>query len=512
MRDMSRRIAASPPQAAACALLLLLVLAALGPPAGAQSPAGLVFALSGGPDTLDPQKTAATLAFQVNKSLYDTLVEPDGHGNLVGALAESWATSADGTQWTFRLRPGVRFHDGTVLTAADVVATFTRILEPKTASPKRTDYAAIERVEAPDPRTVRFVLRGPFAPFLAALGQGWGAILPRGALAAGADLSAHPIGTGPFVLDEWVRDSHLRLRRFDGYFHRGEPRLPSVTFQFVSDPAVKTAGLLSGEYDVVDAVGPLDLPRLERDPRVVVRAMPSSTVNVVAINNARRPFTDVRVRRALWYAIDRLTVLKTAYGAGSVPVAVFMDRPSPFYVDDGNPYPYDPARAKQLLAEAGYPNGFAADLALPQPYEAHVKAGELVQSMLAQAGIRAKIRVVEFGFWLSRIYAGRDYDLTIIGHTGKLDPDGRLAGFGDPSANYLNYTDPQVAALIDAGRRTLRPDLRRRTYAEALRLMTADAPMVILGDPDVRMAMRRGVRNVTMMYAIDSYDLRQATK
>jgi peptide/nickel transport system substrate-binding protein len=474
----------------------------------------LVFALSGGPDTLDPQKTAATLSFQVMKSLYDTLAEPDARGRLVPGLAASWAVSADGTVWTFHLRPGVRFHHGKVLDAEDVVATFARIRDPRTGSPKRGDFAAIERVEAVDPLTVRFVLDRPFAPFLAALAQGWGAILPRDVLAKGEDLAAHPVGTGPFRMDVWVRDSMLRVRRFDGYFLRGLPRLDAVEFRFVPDSAVKAAGLVAGDFDVVDAVSPLDLPRLARDPRVVVRQEPSATVNVVAVNNARPPFTDVRVRRALWHAIDRRAVLKTAYGPGSVPVAVFMDARSPSYVDMGDPYPYDPERARRLLADAGYPHGFATDLALPQPYEAHIKAGELVQAMLARVGIQARIRVVEWGMWLSRIYGGRDFDLTIIGHTGKLDPDGRLAGFGDPRAptNYVSYVNPRVAALIDAGRRTLRADLRVRIYREALRLMTQDAMMVFLGDPDVRMGMRRGVRHVRVMYAIDTYDLREAEK
>jgi len=494
-------------------LLAAVSLAVLAPFPAAGRGGVLAFALSGGPDTLDPQKTSATLSFQVMKSLYDTLVEPDDHGVLVPDLAQSWTMSPDGKQWIFKLKPGVRFHNGKTLDAQDVVATFTRVLDPATASPKRTDYAAIDRVEAVDPLTVRFVLKQTFAPFLAALGQGWGAILPRDAIASGNDFGSHPIGTGPFRIAEWTRDSFLRLVRFDGYFIRGEPALDGVTFRFVSEAAVKTAGLLSGEFDVVDAVDPLELPRLEKDARVSLVPRRNATVNVIAINNARKPYTDVRVRQALWYAIDRGAVLKTAYGPGSTPVAEFMDVLSPFYVDLGDPYPYNPAKAKQLLAEAGLASGFSTDLALPQPYAAHIKAGELVQAMLAQVGIQAKIRVVEFGFWLSRIYAGpHDYDLTIIGHTGKLDPDGRLAGFGDPAANYVQYGNPQVAALIDAGRFTLRADLRKRTYAEVLRRMTEDAMMVFLGEPDDHIITRTGVRNVKEMYAIDTYDLRTATK
>jgi peptide/nickel transport system substrate-binding protein len=190
-----------------------------------------------------------------------------------------------------------------------------------------------------------------------------------------------------------------------------------------------------------------------------------------------------------------------------------MDVESPFYLDLGDPYPYNPAKARQLLNEAGVPANLSVDLALPQPYAAHIKAGELVQAMLAQVGVQAKVRVVEFGFWLSRIYGGpHDYDLTIIGHTGKLDPDGRLSGYGDPTLNYVQYDNSHVVALLDAGRFTLRPDLRRRIYAEVLRQMTQDAMMVFLGDPADRLVMRAGVRNVKEMYAIDTYDLRAATK
>ncbi len=496
------------------ALLLAAACAAGLSPQPAESLGGrLTFAISGGPDTLDPQRTSATLAFQVMKSLYDTLVEPDDRGVLVSDLAASWTMAPDGKEWTFKLRPGVRFHNGKPLDAQDVVATFTRILDPALGSPKRNDFAAIDRMEAVDATTVRFVLKQPFAPFLAALGQGWGAILPKDAIASGTDFGKIPVGTGPFKIEEWSRDSFLRLGRFDAYFMRGRPALEGVTFRFVPEGPVKTAGLLTGEFDVVDGVDPLDVPRLERDPRVSIRPRQNATVNVVAINNTRKPFNDVRVRRALWYAIDRRAVLKTAYGAGSTPVAVFMDARSPYYLDLGDPYPYNPAKAKELLAEAGLGSGFTADLALPQPYATHIKAGELVQAMLAQVGIQARIRVVEFGFWLSRIFTGaHDYDLTIIGHTGKLDPDGRLAGFGNPATNYVNYTNARVVALVDAGRFTLRADLRKRTYAEVLRLMTEDAMMVFLGDPEDRLATRKGVQNVKEMYAIDTYDLRTAAK
>lgn len=495
------------------ALLLVTAMLAMGAPAGAQSARDrFVFALSGGPDTLDPQGTAATLAFQVNKSLYDTLVEPDDEGKLIPGLAESWAVSSDGLTWTFKLRPGVKFHHGKTLDAGDVKATLERILDPATRSPKRGDFGAIRGIDAVDPVTVRIVLGERFAPFLASLAQGWGAILPADLIARKQDFGTRPVGTGPFTVAEWQRDSFIRLQRFDGYWIKGQPRLREVLIRFVPESAVKVAGLLSGEFDAVDGVAFLDLPRVRANTNVKVERQVTSLVNVLGINNTRGPLRDVRVRRALWHAIDRRQVLRTAYGEESVPSQVFMDVTSPFYVDLGDPYPFDPERARRLLSEAGYASGLTLDLALPQPFQAHIEAGQLVQAMLGRVGVTARTRVVEWGFWLSRVFRGGEYDLTIIGHTGKLDPDGRLAGFGTADGNYVRYQNQKVEDLVLAGRITTNPEHRRRIYAEALKMMTEDAMMVILGTPVLYAGTQRGVKDFRQLYAIDTYDFRKTSK
>lgn len=494
-------------------LVLLAALATGGARAEAQTPRDrFTFALSGGPDTLDPHLTSATLSFQVNKSLYDTLVEPDDEGKLVPSLAESWTVSGDGLTWTFKLRPGVKFHHGKTLDAGDVKATLERVLDPSTRSPKRGDFGAVRTVEATDALTVRVVLGERFAPFLATLGQGWGAILPADLIARRQDFGVRPVGTGPFTVAEWQRDSLIRLQRFDGYWVKDEPKMREVLIRFVPESAVKIAGLLSGDFDAIDAVAFLDLPRVRANPNVRAIRQVTSLINVVGVNNSRGPLRDVRVRRALWHAIDRKQVLRTAYGEESLPSAIFMDVTSPFYVDVGDPYPFDPERARRLLSEAGVSSGLTLDLALPQPFQAHVEAGQVVQAMLARAGVTARPRVVEWGFWLSRVFRGGEYDLTIIGHTGKLDPDGRLAGFGTAEQNYVRYGNQKVEDLVLAGRITTNPDVRKRVYAEALKQMTNDAMLIPLGTPVLYMATRSGVRNFRQLYAIDTFDFRKTTK
>jgi len=201
----------------------------------AQGKSSITFGLSGNPDTLDPQKTAGTLTFQVVKSLYDTLVEPDTTGKLVPALAESWTVSPDGLTWTFKLRQGVVFHNGQPLTSRDVKATLDRIRDPSFASPRRNEFTAIKEVRTPDPQTAVIVLGAPYAPILANLASGWGAILPADLIQSGHNFDSEPIGTGPFKFEKWIRDNKISMVRNEKYWMKGLPKLARVDFQIVPE-------------------------------------------------------------------------------------------------------------------------------------------------------------------------------------------------------------------------------------------------------------------------------------
>ncbi|MDF1522703.1 MAG: ABC transporter substrate-binding protein [Trueperaceae bacterium] len=484
------------------ALLLALLLV------GAATARSVTVATTAQPDTLDPHVTSATSAFQSTKSIYDTLVEVARDGAIVPSLAASYTTSLDGLTWTFALREGIRFHDGTLLDAADVVASLERLAAE--GSPKRDEFTMIEAIAAPDAATVVLTLSAPAPALLASLASGWGAILPSEKLASGHDFGNQPVGTGPFVFVEWVRDAYLRLITNPDYF-QGTPVIDGVTLRFVADSAVQLQGLRSGEFDLATGISPVDFDVVRADPALELVQGPSGTVLVATLNNRRPYLDDARVRRALNLAIDAETVLEVAYGGG-IPGATFMESGSPWLPDFLEPYGYDPEQARALLASAGVPDDWTIDLALPQPYEVHVTAGQIIQDMLRDVGVNAEIRVVEWGVWLGEVYGGpRDFDMTVIGHTGKLDPTGRLNGYGHADRTYSGYDNLEVAGWIDRAAVTSEPATRASLYAQALTRMHDDAPFAYLGTALSTHARTAAVEGFWVTPLLDTYDFRSVT-
>ncbi|TVQ39559.1 MAG: hypothetical protein EA384_05860 [Spirochaetaceae bacterium] len=466
----------------------------------------LRFALSGNPDTLDPQATQGTLTFQVLRSVYDTLVEPDHDGRIVPALAESWQVSTDNLSWTFQLRRGVSFHNGDRLTAADVAATFARLLDPGLGSPHAKEFASLREIRTPDEYTVVFELDHPYSPLLSSLATGWSAILPRSLIAAQHDFAAHPVGTGPFRFEQWIRDNRIALLRNPDYWIPAVPIVERVHFNIITEVAVQVQGVLTGDLHIIDMVGPTDIARIERDPRTRLDTGLSSLVMVLAINTRRDPLSDLRLRRAINHAVDKQSILDVAYAGGKV-IGTFMDYGDPYYVDLADLYPYNPQRARRLVAEAGAAMR-TLDLVLPQNYEPHVRAGEMYQQMLAEVGFDVRIRLVDWSTWLADVYAGGNFDLTVIGHTGKLDPDGRLSMF-ESDNNYVGWTDPHAAEMIRAARRVAGFEERRALYRDVLQLLAEQVPFVFVGSNYRYIAMRENVEGFHMDAKLDTYDLRR---
>jgi peptide/nickel transport system substrate-binding protein len=279
----------------------------------------------------------------------------------------------------------------------------------------------------------------------------------------------------------------------------------------VVESTMQLQGLFIGEFDIIHSLEPHNVPKLESNPDTKLFTHPTALALVVSMNHKRPPLDNLKVRQAICYAVDRQALLDIAYTGGTV-IGAFIDSANPYYTDYSGMYPYDPQKAKQLLAEAGYPDGFEVTLTLPQNYSPHVNAGNMVQNMLKQVGIQAEIRLVDWGTWISQVYRGKDFDMTVIGHTGRLDPDGRLKGFGDPEQNYINYNNPEVYRLINEAAVTTDVEQRKAFYAEVQRLMAEDAMMVFTGTMNGLRGMRSNVYGFRMTYALDTPDFRDTYK
>lgn len=475
-------------------------------PAEAKS---LNFALAGNPDTLDPHKTSGTLTFQTIKSLYDTLAEPDMDGKIIPALAEKWQISEDGLQWTFFLRKDVVFHNGDKLMSKDVKATLERLMDKTIASPKAKEFRSISAIETPDDFTVTLKLKAPTSPLLASLASGWGAILPKSLIDAGHDFGTQPVGTGPFVLKNWIRDSQIVLKRNDRYWLKGHPKLDEINMHIIPERAVSVQGLLSGQVDVAYVIDKDDLPMLEASQDVEIEKSLTALIMVMSMNCSKPVLKDVRVRQAINYAIDKQMVLDVAYGGGK-PIGTFMDYGNAYYKDFSRLYPYDPSKAKQLLAQAEVGPDTTLELFLPQNYELHVKAGEMYQDMLAKVGLKVKIKLVDWSTWLSDVYRGAKYDLTVIGHTGKLDPDGTLGSYGT-DRRYVKWINPRAAGLIESARKVAGFETRKKMYDEVLELMAREVPFMYLGSSYRYTAARKNISDFRMTPKLDTFDFRWTT-
>ncbi len=465
----------------------------------------LTVAVAADPDGLDPHKTVAAATFQITRNIYDTLVQTDEKGRIQPGLALSWQPSDDGLQWTFTLREGVKFHNGRTMTAEDVVYSFQRLLSPETASPRAKDFAVVESVSAPDATTVVFTLKKPYAPFLSNLAYGWAAIVPQ---EEAGTLRDEPVGTGPFKVVEWVKDSHVALERFDGYYVAGLPYLERATFRVISDPAARLAALRAGEVDVIPELPVQEVTAVRQDPELKIIEVPFNGVQYIAVNNKMPPFDDVRVRQALNYAVDKQAVIEAAQFGIGVPIGSHMPPATDYYTDLTGRYPYDPERAKELLADAGYPDGFETTMILPQPYDFHIRNGQVVADQLGKVGIEVKLETMEWGTWLEQVYNGRQFALTAIGATGRLDPDPFLNAYVSTSPeNMRNYENPAFDELAALG--AVESDLEKRheIYAQMQTMLADDAAAVFLLAPLSSVTLRRPVQG-WVVYPIDIYDLR----
>ena len=457
---------------AAAAMLAVGLLAGMVQAGAARAKDTLVVGMVLEPPNLDPTAGAAAAIREVTyANIFQGLTRIDRDGQVRPALASSWTVSPDGLAYTFHLVPGVKFHDGAAFDCGVVKFSYDRAVAPGSTNAQKGLFEPILRTDCPDPHTAVVTLKHPSALFL--FDMGWGdAVMVSPASAAGNN--THPVGTGPFRFRRWVQGDRVELERNPAYWGPA-PKLAAVTFRFVADPAAASAAMLAGDIDAFSNFpAPEALDQFRADPRFAVRVGTTEGKTILALNEARHPFDDLRVRRALAYAIDRPALIEATESGYGAPIGSHYVPTDPGYVDLTGAYPYDPAKARALLAEAGVKPGFKLTIMLPPPSYAR-KGGEVIAAMLGQVGIQVALVPIEWAQWIDQVFLHGDYDSTIISHTEPRDLD-----IYARDKYYFNYHSPDYKALFQKYSGTVDAQAQTALLGELQRKLSADAANVFL--------------------------------
>ncbi len=506
----------------------------------------LVFCSEGNPEALNPQIVTTTTGMNAGRPMFNNLVEfAKGSTRIEPGLAESWKVSPDGTEYVFTLRTGVRFHGNALFTptrdmnADDVV--FSLMRQWKEDHPFHKTSGAtfdffrdlgmpeiLKSIEKVDDRTVRITLTQPEAPFLANLAMPFNVVLSAEyadrllALGKPELLDTQPIGTGPFVFESFQKDVTVRYRAFDGYWGGRQP-IDTLVFSITPNPAVRLTKLKAGECHVMAFPSPGDVGRIRQDPSLRLLEQEGLNVGYMAMNTARKPFDDVRVRRAMAMAIDKQAIIAAVYqGAGAaarnpVPPTLWS------YNDDIKDYPFDRAAAQKLLVEAGYPSGFETDLwymPVSRPYNPNAKRiAEMIQADLSRVGIRLTLVTREWAEYRNALQAG-EHRMALYGWTGDNgDPDNFLyVLLGCTAAriggnNVARWCDKDYDERVVRAKRTPDVPVREKLYREAQQIFHDQEPWVPIAHSVVFMATRAEVTGFVIdplgRHPFDGVDLKE---
>jgi peptide/nickel transport system substrate-binding protein len=436
-------------------LLTASVLALAAGLGAAQAQTAITIAMQLEPPNLDPTGGAAeAIDSVVYANIFQGLTRFTSDGSVIPSLAESWDISADGLTYTFRLHPGVTFHDGSAMDAEDVKFSLDRARAETSTNAQKALFAQIADVTVVDPQTVTVTLSEPNGSLLFNLAWGDAVIVAPET----ADTNAtSPVGTGPYKFGQWVQGDRITLTRNEAYWGPA-PAIETATFRFISDPSAALAAVMAEDVDVFSGFpAPENLAQIAADSRFQVITGSTEGETILAINNRLPPFDNVKVRQAVAHAIDRQAIIDGAMFGYGTPIGTHFAPHNPAYVDLTAGSTFDPEKAKALLAEAGFPEGFTTTLKLPPPSYAR-RGGEIIAAQLAAVGIKAEISNLEWAQWLEQAFKGKDFGLTIVSHTEPMDigiygnPDYYFqydnAAFRDVMAKLTGTTDPAARTAL----------------------------------------------------------------
>ena len=454
--------------------------------------------------TFDPHMCTDSATEIFNKNIYNNLVRFNDKMEIIPDLAEKWSVSEDGCTWTFNLRTGVKFHDGTDFNAEAVKVTFERLLDKATGSPRRSVLSSIVKVEPVDAATVKITTASPNGAMLQQLAHPVAAIIsPTAIKTYGKDISKHPTGTGAFKFKEWKIGEEIVLERNENYFN-GTPMVQTVYFRVVPEDATRALLLQSGQADIAMRLPVTEVNRLRNTDRVKIMDGDTVMMMYVALNNSKGVLKDMRVRQAMNYAVDKDAIVNDILeGMGAVADSPIS--PLTWGYASTMKYNKDVAKAKALLAEAGYPDGIDLELwSTAGRYFMDVQVAENLQAQWAEAGIRVKIRQWEFQALMSEVKKG-EFDMVLLGwspSTGDAD-QGMYPVFHStqfpPNSNRAFYRNADVDKLLDQARVEVDAKKRAELYKQAEKIIMDEAAWTFLYQCKQALAYRSNISGIEML-------------
>lgn len=423
------------------------------------------------PEGLDPQKTSATATYFVTTNIYESLVVMDENWNIQPRLAESWEVADDYKSVTFHLKQGVKFHNGREMTAQDVKYSIERLHEDD--SPKQKYYANITGAEIVDDYTITFTTEKPDAVLLTSFAYPWSVIVPE---ECADTLKTNPVGTGAYCFENWVPQQELNLVRNDDYYDT-PASIEKVAYKIVPDATSAMVGILNGDVDLVDVTGnPVD--SIQNNEAVSLYQKGVNSVTILGMNLDNEYLSNELVRQAMACAINKDEIIQSVNQGNGDKVGSYLPSSAAEYIDTNNVLPYDVDHAKELLTEAGYPDGFSINLTLPKTYPMYTNIGQIIADQLEKIGIHCNIEVVEWADWMQNVYTDKNYDMTVMANSGRLSAYDFIARFRSDSGDYISYKTGEADEILDKLADELDADTRTQLVQDFQRLIAEKVPVV----------------------------------
>jgi len=440
------------------------------------------------PPGLDPRTGAAAAISRITLyNIYEGLTRIAADGSVQPALAKSWTVSPDGLVYTFQLEEGVKFHDGSDFDSSDVQYTFEENAAENSVNKRKDRFTNIAKIDTPDANTVILTLKEPRGDFLAQLGESTAVIVDPDSDGGNA---TNPVGTGPYKFKRWIKGDSVKLVAADTYRDPASIKIKTANFRFINDSAARMASLLTGDLDMTQV--PLEtLGQFSIGDQFTIIKGTTNGETILGTNNKHEALSKLKVRQAIAHAINRQEIIDGAMFGYGTPIGSHFAPHHPDYVDLTNTYPYDPAKSKALLAEAGYPNGLELSLKLPPVDNYARKGGQIVASQLEKAGFKIKIENVDWPKWLDEVYKNKNYDLSIVSHVEPMD-----INIYTRKGYYFNYENEALNKVINEAETALSPSVRTAKLQEAQKMIAKDAVNGFLFQLAAVQVARQGLKGI----------------